>query len=338
MPPPMRSAAGVDAGVDEPEPALVVLHEEHVHESEAELVHAARDLPGHRRFHRFPPTDLPASRSSMAPEWVRRPRRTSYEVQILCTGADTPGKREARTGRVPPPHRLAEAKGTEEEKAMSVGEVFSKAFELWKKDVLWLILAALVVGLVIAVIMGVMLAIVFGVALGGVGLGYNSATRQHQRRRDRHDRSGRGRLHRRALPHHGARHDVPRRHLRDGHQRCPGEPAGAVRRPLQRVQEVRRLRAVRRRHVRHRPRSEPAQHHPDHRLHHHGGRPHLDRHHLAVRAAAHRRQGHGLRRRAAAQPRDGQERRAGGRPSAGSSCSWSPSGSSASSSRSSPPG
>ncbi len=59
---------------------------------------------------------------------------------------------------------------------MTVGEVFSKAFELWKKDVLWLILAALVVGLVIAVIMGLMLAIVFGVALGGVGLGYNSAT------------------------------------------------------------------------------------------------------------------------------------------------------------------
>ena len=59
---------------------------------------------------------------------------------------------------------------------MSVGEVFSKAFELWKKDVLWLILAALVVGVVIAVILGVMLAIVFGVALGGVGLGYNSAT------------------------------------------------------------------------------------------------------------------------------------------------------------------
>ena len=59
---------------------------------------------------------------------------------------------------------------------MSVGEVFSKAFELWKKDVLWLILAALVVGLVIAVIMGVMLAIVFGAALGGIGLGYNSAT------------------------------------------------------------------------------------------------------------------------------------------------------------------
>jgi hypothetical protein len=54
---------------------------------------------------------------------------------------------------------------------MSVGEVFSKAFELWKKDVLWLILAALVVGVIVAVIAGIMFAIVFGVALGGVGVG-----------------------------------------------------------------------------------------------------------------------------------------------------------------------
>ena len=58
---------------------------------------------------------------------------------------------------------------------MSVGEVFSKAFELWKKDVLWLILAALVVGLIIAVIAGIMFAIVFGVALGGVGIGLSAS-------------------------------------------------------------------------------------------------------------------------------------------------------------------
>ncbi len=59
---------------------------------------------------------------------------------------------------------------------MSIGEVFSKAFELWKKDVLWLILAALVVGLVIGVIAAIMFAIIFGVALGGVGIGFSSGT------------------------------------------------------------------------------------------------------------------------------------------------------------------
>ena len=58
---------------------------------------------------------------------------------------------------------------------MSVGEVFTKAYELWKKDVLWLILAALVVGLIIAVIAGIMFAIVFGIALGGVGIGLSAS-------------------------------------------------------------------------------------------------------------------------------------------------------------------
>jgi hypothetical protein len=59
---------------------------------------------------------------------------------------------------------------------MSVGEVFSKAFELWKKDVLWLILAALLVGVIIAVIAAVIGAIVFGVALAGVGVGLDAGT------------------------------------------------------------------------------------------------------------------------------------------------------------------
>jgi len=59
---------------------------------------------------------------------------------------------------------------------MSVGEVFSKAFELWKKDVLWLILAGLVVGVIITVIAAIIGAIVFGVALTGVGVGLSSGT------------------------------------------------------------------------------------------------------------------------------------------------------------------
>ena len=44
--------AGLRAGVDEPEPALVVLHEERVHAAQPELIHATRDLLRHRRFHR----------------------------------------------------------------------------------------------------------------------------------------------------------------------------------------------------------------------------------------------------------------------------------------------
>jgi hypothetical protein len=59
---------------------------------------------------------------------------------------------------------------------MSIGDVFSKAFELWKKDVLWLILAALVVGLIVGVIAAIMFAIIFGVALGGVGIGFSSGS------------------------------------------------------------------------------------------------------------------------------------------------------------------
>jgi hypothetical protein len=58
---------------------------------------------------------------------------------------------------------------------MSVGEVFARAFELWKRDVLWLIIAALVVGLVIAAIAGIAFAIIFGVALSGVHFGVSAS-------------------------------------------------------------------------------------------------------------------------------------------------------------------
>jgi hypothetical protein len=59
---------------------------------------------------------------------------------------------------------------------MSIGDVFSRAFELWKRDVLWLILAALVVGLIVGVIAAIVGAIVFGVALSGVGLGLSTSS------------------------------------------------------------------------------------------------------------------------------------------------------------------
>jgi hypothetical protein len=52
---------------------------------------------------------------------------------------------------------------------MGIGDVFSKAFELWRRDVGWLILAGLVVGLIMVVILGVAVAI-FGAIFAGAGL------------------------------------------------------------------------------------------------------------------------------------------------------------------------
>ena len=59
---------------------------------------------------------------------------------------------------------------------MSVGEVFSKAFELWKKDVLWLILAGLVMGVIIWVVALAAGLIIGALAVGGVALGVSSGT------------------------------------------------------------------------------------------------------------------------------------------------------------------
>ena len=58
--------AGLDAGVDQPQPAVVVLHEEHVHAAESELVHAARDLLRHRRSHRRSLPPAPCARLKYA--------------------------------------------------------------------------------------------------------------------------------------------------------------------------------------------------------------------------------------------------------------------------------
>ena len=52
---------------------------------------------------------------------------------------------------------------------MSIGDVFSKAFELWKRDVLWLVLAAFVVGIIMVAIFIVATLIV--VAVGGAAFG-----------------------------------------------------------------------------------------------------------------------------------------------------------------------
>lgn len=57
---------------------------------------------------------------------------------------------------------------------MTIGEVFAKAWELWRRDVGWLILAGLVVGLIVGVIAVVVVVIVTGMAavsLGGMALG-----------------------------------------------------------------------------------------------------------------------------------------------------------------------
>ena len=59
---------------------------------------------------------------------------------------------------------------------MTVGEVFAKAWELWKKDIGWLILAGLVVGLIVGVVAVVVFAIVAGMAavsIGGIAIGTN---------------------------------------------------------------------------------------------------------------------------------------------------------------------
>jgi len=53
---------------------------------------------------------------------------------------------------------------------MTVGEVFAKAWELWKKDVGWLILAGLVAGVILAVIGGIAFLILSGIFASTVGL------------------------------------------------------------------------------------------------------------------------------------------------------------------------
>ena len=59
---------------------------------------------------------------------------------------------------------------------MSISEVFSKAYELWKRDVLWLILAGIVIGLIIWAIAVVTGLIIGALAIGSVGLGLSSTS------------------------------------------------------------------------------------------------------------------------------------------------------------------
>ena len=57
---------------------------------------------------------------------------------------------------------------------MSIGDVFAKAWELWRRDIGWLILAGLVVGLIVGVVAVVVFSIVAGmlaVSVGGIALG-----------------------------------------------------------------------------------------------------------------------------------------------------------------------
>ena len=57
---------------------------------------------------------------------------------------------------------------------MSIGDIFTKAFELWKRDVLWLILAAFVVGIIMFAI--VLVAGVIVIAIGGAAFGLSSGS------------------------------------------------------------------------------------------------------------------------------------------------------------------
>ena len=62
------------------------------------------------------------------------------------------------------------------EEHMGIGDVFAKAWELWKRDVGWLILAGLVVGLIMMVVFGVAFAIFVAIFAGaGVSFGADLA-------------------------------------------------------------------------------------------------------------------------------------------------------------------
>jgi hypothetical protein len=56
---------------------------------------------------------------------------------------------------------------------LTIGDVFARAWDLWRRDVGWLILAGLVVGAIMAVVFGVAFAI-FGALLAGAGLTMSS--------------------------------------------------------------------------------------------------------------------------------------------------------------------
>ena len=62
---------------------------------------------------------------------------------------------------------------------MSIGDVFAKAWELWRRDIGWLILAGLVVGLIVGVVAVIVFAIVAGmlaVSVGGIALGSSGSS------------------------------------------------------------------------------------------------------------------------------------------------------------------
>ena len=62
---------------------------------------------------------------------------------------------------------------------MSIGDVFAKAWELWRRDIGWLILAGLVVGLIVGVVAIIVFSIVAGmlaVSVGGIALGANNSS------------------------------------------------------------------------------------------------------------------------------------------------------------------
>jgi len=61
---------------------------------------------------------------------------------------------------------------------MAIGEIFSKAYELWKRDVLWLILASFVVGIIMfaIVLVASLIVVAFGGAAFGLSAGSDSIT------------------------------------------------------------------------------------------------------------------------------------------------------------------
>ena len=182
---------------------------------------------------------------------------------------------------------------------MSIGDVFARAWDLWRRDVGWLILAGLVVGLIMAVIFGIGFGVFAAITAGaGATIGADLADDSTSSLTG----LGAGMLgvgvivyavfmflvQVVAMTFYGGMFEMvigayrQQRNVRFGDLFSGFRKFGAYAR-------------VRARAVRHLDRPQSPQHPPGHRRDHQPRRLDLDHDHLAVRAAADRRPGPGVR-------------------------------------------
>ena len=211
---------------------------------------------------------------------------------------------------------------------MTIGDVFARAWDLWRRSVGWLILAGLVVGaimaLTFAIVYGVFLALIAGAASSSDSLMSDSGSSLSG--------LGAGMLGILGLIVYAVAmffvqvvgDHLLRRHVRDGHRRVSAAEGRALRRPLRRVPPLQRLPGLRARPLRGLHRPQPARPPPVPRRPHRLRGVDLDHHHLAVRAAADRRPGCRLQSRRPATASRWSAAPAGGGRSGWSSCSASP--------------